>query len=62
MNTQYKTASACNISFAFCVGVSKNDEGVRVIDTKNMDGPVLSFSKEEWDAFVNGVKNGEFDV
>jgi hypothetical protein len=25
------------------------------------DGPVLRFTPDEWDAFIGGVKNGEFD-
>jgi hypothetical protein len=59
--SEFKTAQACTLSFAFCVGVRANEK-VEVIDTKNMDGSVLTFSKEEWRAFVQGVKNGEFDV
>lgn len=30
-------------------------------DSKNPDGPVLAFTPAEWDAFVGGVKDGEFD-
>lgn len=26
------------------------------------DGPVLAFTEDEWDAFVLGVKDGEFDL
>jgi len=25
------------------------------------DGAALEFTRDEWDAFVKGVKNGEFD-
>ncbi|WP_449063308.1 DUF397 domain-containing protein [Planomonospora algeriensis] len=32
-----------------------------VRDSKDPDGPVLAFTPSEWDAFVDGVKNGEFD-
>ncbi|WP_405084823.1 DUF397 domain-containing protein [Microbispora sp. NBC_01389] len=32
-----------------------------VRDSKNPDGPVLAFTQSEWDAFVGGVKDGEFD-
>ncbi|RMI41208.1 DUF397 domain-containing protein [Actinomadura harenae] len=28
---------------------------------KDDDGPVLYFTEAEWDAFVAGVKDGEFD-
>jgi len=30
-------------------------------DTKNPDGPVLSYSHAEWVAFVNGIRQGDFD-
>ncbi len=30
-------------------------------DAKKPDGPVLYFTEAEWDAFVAGVKDGEFD-
>lgn len=33
-----------------------------VRDTKNVDGPMLTFTNEEWAAFTGGMKNGEFDV
>jgi Domain of unknown function (DUF397) len=31
-------------------------------DSKKPDGPVLAFTPAEWDAFVLGVKDGEFDL
>ncbi|MFI0419398.1 DUF397 domain-containing protein [Spongiactinospora sp. 9N601] len=31
-------------------------------DSKNPDGPVLTFTPAEWEAFVAGVKDGEFDI
>ncbi|GAB1640934.1 hypothetical protein KRMM14A1259_13570 [Krasilnikovia sp. MM14-A1259] len=35
---------------------------VAVRDTKdNGNGPVLLFTPAEWDAFIGGAKNGEFD-
>ncbi|GAA2888929.1 hypothetical protein GCM10010517_53000 [Streptosporangium fragile] len=30
-------------------------------DSRNPDGPKLFFTRSEWDAFVGGVKLGEFD-
>ncbi|GIH71282.1 DUF397 domain-containing protein [Sphaerimonospora thailandensis] len=30
-------------------------------DSKDPDGPVLAFTPSEWDAFIGGVKDGEFD-
>ncbi len=31
-------------------------------DSKNPDGDKLYFTEAEWEAFVLGVKDGEFDV
>ncbi|MWK33568.1 DUF397 domain-containing protein [Actinomadura sp. J1-007] len=30
-------------------------------DAKNPEGPILYFTEAEWDAFILGVKDGEFD-
>ena len=30
-------------------------------NSRDPDGPVLVFTAPEWDAFVEGVKRGEFD-
>jgi len=46
-----------------CVGFSRKPDGsVLVGDTKDPDGATLTFARDEWMAFVAGVKNGEFDV
>jgi hypothetical protein len=37
------------------------DDRIRVRDSKNPRGGVLNFTPAEWDAFVGGVRNGEFD-
>lgn len=33
-----------------------------VRNSRDPQGPVLRFTKEEWTAFVSGVKAGEFDA
>lgn len=47
-----------------CVEVSFADGGdVLVRDSKdNGTGPILRFTPREWDAFVLGAKDGEFDA
>ncbi len=30
-------------------------------DSKNPDGPMLSYSRSEWVAFVEGIRQGDFD-
>jgi len=47
---------------ANCVEVADNLPGVVAVrDSKDPDGPVLRFGREEWAAFVSGTKEGEFD-
>lgn len=44
-----------------CVAVRMGDT-IEIRDTKNPNSPTLFFNKEEWNAFIGGVKLGEFDV
>ncbi|MEV7005899.1 DUF397 domain-containing protein [Streptosporangium sp. NPDC051022] len=46
-----------------CVEVAAEHGRVGVRDGKDHgDGPVLSFTLEEWRAFIAAAKNGEFDL
>ncbi len=45
-----------------CVEVAFVDEAIAVRDSKHPEGPVLLFTQAEWDAFVGGAKDGEFDL
>jgi hypothetical protein len=46
-----------------CVEVAfLDDNGIVVRDSKDREGPALSFSPTEWAAFIGGVKDGEFDL
>ncbi|MBO3745782.1 DUF397 domain-containing protein [Streptosporangiaceae bacterium NEAU-GS5] len=46
-----------------CVEVADLPDGqVGVRDSKDQEGPVLVFTPSEWDAFIGGVKDGEFDL
>lgn len=46
-----------------CVEVGFGEDGaIGVRDTKqNGEGPVLVFTPSEWEAFLGGVRGGEFD-
>lgn len=44
-----------------CVEVATDGEFVGVRDSKNPDGPVLTFTGGEWKAFLKGAENGEFN-
>ncbi len=45
-----------------CVSVARSADGVFVRDTKDPGKTTLSFTHDEWSAFVGGVRKGEFDV
>ncbi|MGH3950943.1 MAG: DUF397 domain-containing protein [Pseudonocardiaceae bacterium] len=45
-----------------CVEVANAPDGGRWLrDTKDRSRPAHYFTAAEWDAFVRGVKDGEFD-
>ena len=54
--------STYSSSNANCVEVRASAAGVAVRDTKHREGPSLGFTPDEWQAFVQGVKHGEFDL
>lgn len=43
-----------------CVEVADLGEYIAVRDSKNPDGPVLTFTTFEWDCFLDGAEQGEF--
>jgi len=45
-----------------CVEVALLDDGAAVRHSKDPHGPALVFTTAEWDAFVGGAKDGEFDI
>ena len=46
-----------------CVEVADNLPGVVAVrDSKDPGGPALVFTPAEWEAFVGGAKDGEFDL
>nr|MDT0665469.1 DUF397 domain-containing protein [Micromonospora sp. DSM 115978] len=45
-----------------CVEVGISGEAVLVRNSRNRTGSVVSFTKPEWDAFLRGARQGEFDL
>jgi hypothetical protein len=43
-----------------CVEVAKVEDTYLIRDSKQPEQPALSFTKDEWVAFVAGVQAGEF--
>jgi hypothetical protein len=44
-----------------CVEVRRHNGMIEARDSKDRSGPVLRFTGPEWDAFLDGARNGEFD-
>jgi Domain of unknown function (DUF397) len=44
-----------------CVEVRRHGGAVEVRDSKDRSGPVLRFTGAEWEAFLDGARNREFD-
>jgi hypothetical protein len=45
-----------------CVEVALVEDQVAVRDSKDPGGPVLLFTAHEWEAFLNGAREGVFDL
>jgi hypothetical protein len=46
-----------------CVEVRRHDGTIQVRDSKaDGNGPVLTFTRDEWAAFLDGAHKGEFDL
>jgi hypothetical protein len=44
-----------------CVRVARRDDVIMIADSKRPSGPALSYTLQEFDAFLDGAKKGEFD-
>ncbi|WP_229071862.1 DUF397 domain-containing protein [Actinoplanes sp. DH11] len=54
----WRKSSRCGTST--CVEVAKVENQYLIRDSKNPEAAALAFTKDEWDAFVEGVTAGEF--
>jgi Domain of unknown function (DUF397) len=61
LTESWRKASASNGSSA-CVEVRLVDGGVGVRNSRTPYGPTLRFTLDEWAAFLEGVRQGEFDL
>jgi hypothetical protein len=55
----WQRASRC--ANAACVEVASIDGSIAVRDSKNPDGTVQMYSPSEWNAFLDGITNGDFN-
>ncbi|MQA85622.1 MAG: DUF397 domain-containing protein [Streptosporangiales bacterium] len=59
---EWRKSRRSNGTGGACVEVAAVSRVIAVRDSKNPDGPKLTFTPESWDAFLNGVKRGEHDL
>lgn len=55
----WRVARRCNSGA--CVRVARRGDVVFIGDSKDPDGPVLTYTRTELKAFLQGVKEGDFD-
>lgn len=60
-NSQWKKSSHVSKNGG-SVEVKITADAIMLRDSKNPEGPVLIYTQGEWDAFIGGAKDGEFDL
>jgi predicted secreted Zn-dependent protease len=55
----WRVARKCNAGN--CVRVAASGDMIVIGDSKSPEGPVLTYSHSEWNTFVEGVRQGDFD-
>ena len=59
-HSTWRTSTKC--ANGTCVEVAYGLDAVALRDSKDRPGPMLIFSPDEWQAFTDGVRRGEFDL
>jgi hypothetical protein len=58
----YWVKSSLSFANGNCVEVAGLPDGrIGIRHSKDVTGPILRFTSDEWHAFLGGVRNGEFD-
>lgn len=56
----WRKSSRCESSG--CVEVAPMGQGIAIRDSKDANGPILMFSRDQWRVFLDAVRAGEFEV
>ena len=60
-SARWRKAQASNPSGSWVEGAELDGGGIAVRNSRHPSGPALVYTRAEIDAFLIGVKNGEFD-
>ncbi len=60
--SEWARSSFCQSGSCVEVRISRESGTVQLRDSKVAGGPVLTFDSGEWQAFVAGVRNEEFEA
>ncbi len=55
----WRVARNCNSGA--CIQIASHGEQIVIGDSKNPAGPILTYTRSEWAAFVDGIREGDFD-
>ena len=61
ISQEWKKSSRSGSNGGSCVEVRRHEQAIQVRDSKDPSGPVLTFTPAEWEAFIGGAKDGEFE-
>ena len=58
---EWRRAHPCSAD-GNCVEIAHTTDRIQLRDSKDPNGPTLTFTTDEWAAFTDGVRAGEFDA
>jgi len=61
ISREWKKSSKSGGNGGSCVEVRRHEQAIQVRDSKDRSGPILQFTPAEWEAFIGGAKDGEFE-
>lgn len=61
LDDQWRTSSRSGGNGA-CVEARYVDNATEVRDSKDRQGPVISFTTGQWTGFIQGIRTGRFDA
>ena len=62
LSRDWATSSYSTSNGGNCVQARDTGRAVQVRDSKDPDGPVLTFAKASWTAFATAIKNGQHEI